>query len=261
MTVPPLRVLRDGYPEAPGMDTALSRALLQRVSAGTEPETVRFYTPGRIVAFGKRDVVSRGYPAAVAAARERGFSAIERLAGGRAAVFHPGTIAIAWTSPDHDPPAGIRARFTQMAGLVAAALGRLGVDARIGEVAGEYCSGEYSVNARGATKIMGVGQRLAKHAAHVGGVLVVSGAAAVRDVLVPVYDALSIEWDPETTGSVEDEIGPVRPDLVVGAILSELGERRRLIDGRAGAEVLAAARRLAPEHVAGAVVGRGVDAR
>ena len=64
------------------------------------------------------------------------------------------------------------------------ALCSLGVDARIGEVAGEYCPGKYSVNARGATKIMGVGQRLARHAAHVGGVIVVNMESASE---IPKY--------------------------------------------------------------------------
>ena len=87
-----------------------------------------------------------------------------------------------------------------------AALARLGVDARVGEVPGEYCPGAFSVNARGRTKLAGVGQRLISGAAHLGGVVVVRDSAGVRDVLIPVYEALGLEWDPETTGSVEDEV-------------------------------------------------------
>jgi len=37
---------------------------------------------------------------------------------------------------------------------MAAAFRRLGVDARVGEVSGEYCPGAHSVNARGATKLI-----------------------------------------------------------------------------------------------------------
>ena len=57
---------------------------------------------------------------------------------------------------------------------------RLGVDARVGEIPGEYCPGAYSVNARGVKKLMGVGQRLVPSAAHVGGVVVVNGANRVQ---------------------------------------------------------------------------------
>ena len=37
---------------------------------------------------------------------------------------------------------------------------------------------------------MGVGQRLVRGAAHVGGVVVVDQGDRIRDVLLPVYDAL-----------------------------------------------------------------------
>ena len=85
------------------------------------------------------------------------------------------------------------------------------MDARVGEVPGEYCPGEYSVNAaRPAASSSGIGQRVIKGAAHIGGVIVVAGRERVRDVLVPVYEALGLEWDPATAGSVEDEVGPVR---------------------------------------------------
>ena len=77
-----------------------------RVAAGELPETLRLARPGRIVAFGKRDAVAQGYAAAVQAARDGGFEAIERLAGGRAAVFHEDTIAFAHAIPDADPRSG-----------------------------------------------------------------------------------------------------------------------------------------------------------
>jgi hypothetical protein len=53
---------------------------------------------------------------------------------------------------------------------------------------------------------MGVGQRIIEGAAHVGGVIVVSGSDRVREVLVPVYRALGLEWNPDTVGSLEDDI-------------------------------------------------------
>ena len=158
-----------------------------------------------MVAFGRLDLVSPGYPEAAGAARERGFEAIKRLAGGRAAVFHPGTIAFAWAGPAADTWSATHERFRIAAGIVERALRRLGVDARIGEVAGEYCPGDYSVNARGQTKLAGIGQRLIKGAWHIGGVIVVEEGERVRNVLVPVYAALGLGWDPATVGAVGDE--------------------------------------------------------
>ena len=84
--------------------------------------------------------------------------------------------------PDDEPRAGIHARFERTAGRLAAALARLGVDARVGEVAGEYCPGRYSVNARGAVKLAGIGQRVVGGGSHTGVVLVVEGERRINDV-------------------------------------------------------------------------------
>ena len=139
-----------------------------RVSAGELPETIRLTRPPRMVAFGKQDAVASGYAEAVTAARAHGFEPVLRLAGGRAAVFHEGTIGIAHAVPDGSPRERIRERFESTSGLVARALSALGIDARVGEVRGEYCPGTYSVSAGGERKLAGIGQRLIASAAHVG---------------------------------------------------------------------------------------------
>lgn len=194
-----------------------------------------------MVAFGPADLVAPGYPAAVAACRAGGFAPIARLAGGRAAIFHERTLGFAWAIPDPAPIDGIHARFRAIAEIVAAAFQRLGVDARIGEVPGEYCPGAYSVNAGGRVKLMGAGQRITGGAAHVGGVIVVGDSRRIRDVLVPVYAALGLDWDPATTGSLEDEVGPVDLDAVAGVVLDEFARRHDLMPGTISDEVLAGA--------------------
>jgi lipoate-protein ligase A len=138
-------------------------------------------------------------------------------------VFHEDTVAFAWAVPDASPRERIRERFEEVAALVVATLIKLGVEARVGEVPGEYCPGEWSVNARGRAKLMGVGQRVVRAATHVGGVIVVGGADRVRDVLVPVYRALEFPWDPATTGSIDAEIGAVDVDIVADAFAHEVG--------------------------------------
>jgi len=245
----PLRVLEASFPGDAALDTAVSRALMLRVAAGELPETVRLARPGRIVAFGKRDAVAQGYVEAVGAARDGGFEAIERLAGGRAAVFHEDTIAFAHAIPDADPRSGVDRRFEETAQLLATAFRGLGVDARVGEVQGEYCPGAHSVNARGERKVMGVGQRLVAGGVHVGGVVVVDGAADVRDILVPVYAALGLDWRPETTGSVADEVPGTTWDAVREAMLASYGEQYELQPSEIDTETLELARRLAPEHL------------
>lgn len=209
--MPALRLIT-AHDDDAARDTALSTALLQRVGSGEVEATLRLWTPGRIVAFGSQDRAQPGYPAAVDAATRLGFGAVERLAGGKAAVFHEGTIAFAWTTPHPDPKTGIADRFRAISAIIIDALSRLGVTGAVGEVSGEYCPGRFSVNV-GGLKVMGVGQRLLKYAAHVGGVLVAHSPELVNLPLVPVYEALGYEWRPEATGSL-DRAG----DDVMGAL-------------------------------------------
>jgi octanoyl-[GcvH]:protein N-octanoyltransferase len=244
-----LSVARQGFPGRPAFGTAVSRAILIRVAAGELPAMIRLHRPGPILAFSRQDRASRGFAAAVRAAGERGFEPVLRLAGGRAAVFHEQTLACSWAVPDSRPAARTTQRFREMAGVLAGALGGLGIDARVGEVPGEYCPGEWSVNARGRTKLVGIGQRLIAGAAHRGAVIVVGGSERIRGVLVPVYDALGLAWDPATAGSIEDELGEVGLDAVEQAIMAELGRRYELRDDEGLDETtLALAARLEPEH-------------
>ncbi|MBN1530735.1 MAG: lipoate--protein ligase family protein [Thermoleophilaceae bacterium] len=221
------------------------------MAAGELPETIRLTRPEPMVAFGKQDAIAPGYATAVAAARERGFDAVLRLAGGRAAVFHGGTIGLAHAVPEDQPRAHIRARFQATAGVIERALDGLGVDARVGEVEGEYCPGTFSVNARGAVKLAGVGQRLVARAAHVGVVLAVEGAARVREVLGPVYDALGLAWDPDTTGEVAAEAPGATWDQVRDALLAEYAREHELVPVGVDERTLALALELVEEHRAG----------
>lgn len=246
----PIRLIRQGFPDAPGLDTALSRALLLRASMGDVGETFRLSVPGPIVAFGKMDKLEPGYDRAVAAARGGGFEAIERLTGGRPAVFHEGTLAFSWTIPTPDPAGGIRDRFTVIAALMVRAFSRLGVASSVGEVPGEYCPGEFSVHAADDLKLMGVGQRLARGAAHVGGVIVVNGSRRIRKILLPVNSILGLDWRPETAGSIEDVQAEVTMEAAANAVIEELGDAWSVRRAEFEADTLALGRSLAPQHVA-----------
>jgi len=246
--VPVLRLLRDSFSDDPALDAAVSRALMLRVAAGELPETLRIAVPGTTVAFAKRDAVAPGYDEAVRAARERGFEATLRLAGGRAAVFHEGTMEIGHAVPDDEPRARIHPRFESTAGRLARALAELGVDARVGEVAGEYCPGRYSVNARGAVKLAGIGQRLVGGGSHTGVVLVVEGEERVNEAIEPVYAALGLDWDPAVTGSVRSEVPNATWSSVRDALVTEYAQEHDVIEGELDADTLRLARNLAPEH-------------
>lgn len=242
----PINLIRRSYPGRPEYGTAVSRAILMRVAAGELPPTMRIHRPGREVAFGRQDVAAPGYERATQAAIDHGFAAVERLAGGRAAAFHEGTIALTRAYPDPEPPRRTYERFREMAGLVRDALSRIGVaDPRVGEVPGEYCPGAYSVNARGKRKLAGIGQRMISGGAHVGGVVVASGHDDIRGVLVPVYEALGLDWSPETTGSAESELGrQVDPEELAEALVAEMSAAHDLVDADVDDETAALAQRL-----------------
>ena len=194
--------------EPAAFSTAISRAILVRVAAGELGPTVRLHRPPTSLAFSRQDRASRGYAAAARTTR----------------------------------------RFREFAELLATALRGLGADARIGEIPGEYCPGAWSVNARGRTKLVGIGQRLIAGGAHRGAVIVVAGSAGVRDALDPVYEALGLRWDPATAGSVEDEVGGLGLEPVENAILAALERSYELRDADLDPATLALASRLEPEH-------------
>jgi hypothetical protein len=142
--------------------------------------------------------------------------------------------AFSWSIADDDPRTGIHDRFRMLSDLVVRSFGRLGVSAQVGELPGEYCPGAFSVHA-GPIKLMGVGQRVAKRAAHIGGVIVVSGSRLIRSALIPVYDALGLAWEPGTAGAIQDVAPEVTLQATADAILAEA--------------TITLARRLAPEHI------------
>jgi octanoyl-[GcvH]:protein N-octanoyltransferase len=245
---PALRLIRRGFPQRPAYGTAVSEAILHLVADGELPATLRMHRPARELAFAKQDRAARGFQSAVEAARAAGFEPVVRLAGGRAAVFHEGTLALAWSAPDPKATRHTHQRFRALAEIVVEALRGLGVDARIGEVPGEYCPGAWSVNARGAVKLAGIGQRIVRGGAHLGAVIVASDAALVRAALEPVYAALDLDWDPRTAGSVADELGEAGLAEVEYALLAAFGERFELVESDIDEPTFELAAGLEAEH-------------
>ena len=243
-----LALSRQGFAGPAARGTAVARAVLIRVAAGELPPTFRIHRPRRMLAFSKQDAASSGFRDAVRAARAVGFEPVVRLAGGRAAVYHEQTLALSWAVPDRRPSAHTEARFRELAELLREALSDLGVDARVGEVPREYCPGAWSVNARGIRKLVGTGQRLIAGAAHRGAVIVVGDSDLVRDALVPTYEALGLDWDPATAGSVEDEVARVTMTEVQEGIVARLAERYELAEAELDTETLALAERLESDH-------------
>jgi len=249
MVVNRLTLVTESFLEHPALDVAVSHSALGAVARGDIGAVFRLHVPGPVVAFGRADRVQPGYLEAVRAASAHGFAAVERLAGGRAAVFHESTLAFALAVPEDDPKAGIKKRYETIAEVMVSAFESLGVDARIGELPGEYCPGQWSVNVAGRVKVMGVGQRLVRGASHVGGVVVVDESERIRDVLIPVYRALGLDWDPRTSGALADRAPGLDNSKVASAIVSAMSGRFDIERGELPDSVIEEARTLLPDHL------------
>lgn len=214
-------------PRPPSLEVAVAHALVEQVNQGSVDSLVRLYRPSATVAFGRLDRLRPGFAAAVSAARAHGFEPVLRAPGGHAVAYHEGCLGVDEVVGEPDPIAGMHARFAASGDRLAGALRSVGVDARVGAVPREFCPGEFTVNARGAVKLVGTAQRVLRHASLLAASVAVDGADRLRAVLVDVYEALELDMDPGTVGSVGDEVAGVGVDEVERAVLAaySLGER------------------------------------
>src|SRR6476620_11747365 len=166
----------------PSYDAALGLVLLRRGTGGPR-EVIRVFNPAPTAGFSRRDQLRAGFPAALRVVRDRGFEPVVRGPGGRFAVYHRGSVVVDHVCLEPGSAERMQDRFEHYAEMHAGILRGLGLDARIGEVPGEYCPGKYSVNAGGVTKIVGSAQRLTREGWLFSTVVQVSGSAVLCEVL------------------------------------------------------------------------------
>jgi octanoyl-[GcvH]:protein N-octanoyltransferase len=243
-----VRLLRDSFPERPALDIAVSHALLTRVANGELDATLRLYRPGPTLAFGRLDALRPGFRRAGAAAREHGLEPVVRLAGGHAAAYHEDALIYEEITPQPDVTAGLHERFREGAALLADALDGLGVDARVGEIPGEYCAGAYTVSASGRVKLVGVAQRAVRVAALLTAFVVVAGGDRLRAALIEVYRELDLEWDPRTAGALDDVLPGASMAGVEQALLTARAHDRELTVAAIDEPTLELAHQLEARH-------------
>lgn len=191
----------------PLLDVSIAEALLRQASDGEIGPTVRIYRPVvRTAAFGRVDVRRPGIQTAAQACRNAGYVPVIRSPGGQAVVYTPDAVAIDHVYPESDPGWHLRHRFAEYGALIANALRGLGIDAQVGEVPGEYCPGEFSVNARGAVKLVGTAQRVVRNAWLFSAVVIVDGVDELTPLLRKVYGALDTPFEDSSVGSVRAEV-------------------------------------------------------
>jgi lipoate-protein ligase A len=234
-----------GAPADALLDIAISHALLDRVAAGERPDALRIFRPAPTVAFGRLDALRPGFARACELAGELGYTPVLRSVGGHAAVFDSRSVVVERFTHERDATAGLQARFGDQSRRVRDALASFGADARIGQLAGEYCAGEHSVNVGGRVKVAGIAQRVVRHGAMTSAIAVVSGGAELRTAVDAVYAALELAVDVATAGALDEEVAGVSVEAVGARLEAAYGElARRDLD----ADLLAAARMLLPRH-------------
>jgi lipoate-protein ligase A len=249
VSVPPkIALLRGSLGRDATLEVALAGAILDAVAKAGSMPMLRFYRPPATVAFGRQDAFLPGFAEAAAAARDHGFTPVLRAPGGHAAAYDERSLVLDEVLAERDSITGIHARFADRAQSQAQALRRLGVDAQIGKVAGEYCPGDFTVSAGGRTKLVGAAQRVVRGGWLFSTVVVVEGEDRIRAVLDDVYAALALDWDPQTVGSVAAEVPGTSVDDVEQALLEAYGARFELVPSVLTPELLAAAERSRDRH-------------
>jgi lipoate-protein ligase A len=231
------------------LEVAVAHAMLRRVSRGESGPAVRVYRPGtRVVAFGRRDTLLPGFPAAVRAVREAGFTPVLRAPGGRAVAYTERSLVVDHVGPDPGYLAGMDERFVGYAELWAGVLRNHGVGAQVGAVPGEYCPGAHSVNARGQVKLVGTAQRMVRGAWLFSAVAIFDDAEVLRPLLTDVYRLLELPFDDDSVGSVVAESREVSLDDFEAEVVAAYDDRFGLVPTPLTEDLLARARDLAADH-------------
>lgn len=190
--------------------------------AATDIRILRIARPARMIAFSRRDERMPGYAAAVAAAEAHGFIAAVRPVGGTFAPVHEGSLVVdefGRTGREEWP----NERFDRHTELLSDVFRSYEIDARIGEVPGEYCPGARSINRSGVTKISGTAQRVSRGAWLVSSVVQVGPVGELLPVTAAVASALGTPVDLATIGAMSDTV----PGVTVREVAERISERFR----------------------------------
>lgn len=195
----------------------VARRLAALRDAAQPVRMLRIASPERIVAFSRRDERASRFALACRAVEDAGFIAAVRPVGGTFAPMHGGSLVVdefGWSPPGEWPAA----RFERHTHLLHDVFDSYGIDARIGEVAGEFCPGQFSINREGRVKLSGTAQRVTRGAWLVSSIVHVESAEPLRDVTTRVAQALGAAVNADVTGALSDTVAGLTPADVASRI-------------------------------------------
>jgi octanoyl-[GcvH]:protein N-octanoyltransferase len=200
-------------------DVLASQPLLTAVALNPElGNIVRIYRPVPTLAFSRRESSLPGFAEAVSECGAFGFDPVIRPAGGRAVALDANWFVIDIVTPELGTHGDNREVFRRHGASFVAQLRAWGVDAALGPVEGEYCPGDFSINARKKVKLVGTAQRVVRGARLFSASVPVTISRDVLEILVRVNSLLGLEWKPETLGCLEGEVPGIDPDVVAAGL-------------------------------------------
>ena len=183
-----------------------------------EEGVLRFRRPRATAAFSPQDTTHPDYERIKDQARANGFEPIERGTGGRLTMFDEGSIGITIIAPHPEPHQQTMQRIEIFAGAIADALTKLGIDARVGELANEYCPGKFSINAEGRVKLVGIAQRINRTCIQMGAIISVERSEKACKSIAEAYLTMGLNFDPKTYGATME----LQPSLKFADVTSAL---------------------------------------
>jgi octanoyl-[GcvH]:protein N-octanoyltransferase len=204
---------------------AVSHALLNRAAA-TGLGALRLWRPPTpALSVGRLDARHPRLAEVLAVARAAGVTPVRRLAGGHAATLDSGSLCVGWAQP-HPRLEESGARYQLIAEAIVEALAALGVESSLGESAGEWCPGAWSV--RGPSgKLAGLAQRVISRGAWCEALIVIEAAPKLGVLARQVHEVLGLDWSDSAQGELA-ELLPDRADLhaaLADALTEALVER------------------------------------
>lgn len=179
---------------------------------------LRLRRPRPTAAFSPQDTTHSDYEQTKARAKARGFEPIERGTGGRLTLFDENALGITIIAPHEVPHQHMMLRYEILSGAIASGLKQLGINARVGELANEYCPGKYSVNADGRIKLVGVAQRMNRRCLQMGAIVSVHRSEEACAGIAEAYRGMGLKFDPQTYGAISD----FNPFLTYGEVRNAL---------------------------------------
>ena len=163
---------------------------------------VRLYRPPPTAAFTGSETRLSGFDAAQAAVREFGFQPLVRQPGGHLAIYDRNSLILDIVAPHDEPRMDMMARFEGLAQMLCEVFRAFDIDAEVGPVPGEFCSGKYSVNDGGLRKLAGLAQRISRNGYHLSALMLISPSLACDQALAQAYHHLGLEFDPQSQGEI-----------------------------------------------------------